>query len=56
MTPVVDLLTRRRLHKAHEVLTDPCHPQHRQLIDLLQTAIELDPPPGWDPDDGGEAS
>lgn len=53
MTAVVDLLTRRRLHKAHEVLRDCDHPQHRQLCDLLQTAIELDPPPGWDPDDEG---
>ena len=36
--------TNTRLRKAVEIITDPDHPQHRLLVDLVDTAVELDPP------------
>jgi len=39
--------TNTRLRKAVEIVTDPAHPQHRLLVDLVDTAVELDPPAGF---------
>lgn len=44
---VVDLDRARDLRKLREILTDPTHPQHQLLVNLLETATALDPPPSW---------
>lgn len=40
----VPIADSERITKARQVLADPTHPQHQQLVDALDTAIALDPP------------
>ena len=47
---LLDLERYRRSMKAKAILADETHPQHTLLVDLLDTAIALDPPEGWDQD------
>lgn len=37
----------RRQIKAKEIIADPTHPQHVQMVNLVDTALALDPPSGW---------
>lgn len=41
---VIDLTQARRRLKAAAILADPTHPQHQLIVDLVDTAIALDPP------------
>lgn len=34
--------------KARQIIADPTHPQHRLLVDLVETALVLDPPDDTD--------
>jgi len=47
---VADLQLARRRRKLIEILADREHPQHHLAVDLADTAIALDPPSGWQPE------
>lgn len=48
---VFDILDARRVKKAREIITDETHIFHTQVVNAVDSAIDLDPPEGWEPED-----